>query len=164
MENAEQVDDRGQSRSSDEMDHSKIDNFSKTHQGESFPKFRSLSSGECAVVRTRVLALLHLGPDASGLDILKALHGRDGRHLGEVSLEQPVDLRELLRGLPLVAHHQVFLNWHHFDEIDVIDVDDLSKNFDDIWYPSVDDIEIFDESQTWFLSVSHDGRLTLLEP
>jgi hypothetical protein len=165
VENAEPAGAQVQFQSSDMMDQSKIENFARTYQESSFPNFRTLSSAECAEVRGEVVALLQLGPHASGLDIVKTLHRCKAKHLGEVGIDRAVvHLREVLHEIPLSAHHQIFVNWYQFDQIDGMDLDDLSSNFDDIWYPSVDDIEIFDKSLTWFLSVSHDGRLTLLEP
>ncbi|EKO31739.1 hypothetical protein LEP1GSC179_0008 [Leptospira santarosai str. MOR084] len=40
---------------------------------------------------------------------------------------------------------------------------DLINNFDDIWYPSVDDIDIIDMSISWILSVSHFGEIKLID-
>ncbi|WP_234399978.1 hypothetical protein [Campylobacter concisus] len=37
--------------------------------------------------------------------------------------------------------------------------DDLSKFFSDIWYPSLNDIEIFDINLNWIISVRHYGAI-----
>jgi len=37
--------------------------------------------------------------------------------------------------------------------------DDLFKFFSDIWYPSLDDIEIFDINLNWIISVRHYGDI-----
>jgi hypothetical protein len=34
----------------------------------------------------------------------------------------------------------------------------------DLWYPGVDDIEIFDSSLSWFVVVTHDGEIGLITP
>lgn len=39
---------------------------------------------------------------------------------------------------------------------------DLTEHFDYIWYPGPDDIEIFDDSLSWILSVDHGGYLRVL--
>ncbi len=36
-------------------------------------------------------------------------------------------------------------------------LDDLNKYFYDIWYPVVEDIEIFDRECNWMILISHDG-------
>ena len=35
----------------------------------------------------------------------------------------------------------------------------VSKYFSDIWYPSTDDIDVFDSSVSWILSVNHEGEI-----
>ena len=41
--------------------------------------------------------------------------------------------------------------------IDEMKLDDLNKYFYDIWYPVVEDIEIFDRECNWMILISHDG-------
>ena len=57
---------------------------------------------------------------------------------------------------------QVYLNWYSFTDIDILNIIFLDKYFFDIWYPISDDIDIFDESLNWFLSIRHDGNVVLL--
>ena len=38
-------------------------------------------------------------------------------------------------------------------------LDELSRRFDDIWFEVSDDIEIFDDTYSWYLGVSHDGAV-----
>ncbi len=37
----------------------------------------------------------------------------------------------------------------------------MSRWFDDIWYPASDDIDLFDSTLDWILSVSHSGLIDL---
>jgi hypothetical protein len=144
------------------MDQSKIENFEKANPERRFPAFEALSHERCREVRRRVCEHLELDETVSGLEIVNGLHWQTGRRLGEVP-EGSFSLRDLVTGAGLAPASEVLINWYRFDDIDKIDIDRLSKYFDDIWYPSADDIEIFDESCKWFLSVSHDGQLTLIE-
>ena len=54
----------------------------------------------------------------------------------------------------------VFLNWYRFDNIDEIEVDGLNTYFADIWYPSTDDIDLFDNTFKWIVSIRHDGQIS----
>jgi hypothetical protein len=107
-------------------------------------------------------ASLRLAPDATGLDVANRLHIQHRQHLGNVPRSGPLDFRQLLGQTSVQSVEKVLVNWYRFDEIDRIDIDVLSQFFDDIWYPAVDDIEIFDTSCGWFISVSHDGRVELI--
>ncbi len=75
------------------------------------------------------------------------------------------NLQSAIRELGMESATTVLLNWYRFDRIDRIALVDLSLYFVDIWYPGSDDIEIFDESCSWVLAVSHTGelRLTILD-
>ena len=146
------------------MDQCKIDNFNRTYPDEDFPEFEALSQEECERLRRKLTAMLGLGDDATDLDVVKSLHAQTSRHLGEVPGEGQPDLRGLLTNAQIALPPHALLNWYRFDDIDRLDLDDLSRHFDDIWYPEADDIEIFDESCSWFLCVSHDGRIVLIQP
>ena len=39
---------------------------------------------------------------------------------------------------------------------------DLNKHFYDVWYPSSDDIELFDDTLDWIIFVRHYGGVQLL--
>jgi hypothetical protein len=146
------------------MDKSKLENFHRSYPGQSFAEFATLTGVECEALRKKVAVTLGLS-DVGPLELVRQLHAQTSSHLGEVPREGQPDLRALLEGVvPLGRPHRVFVNWYRFDDIDSLELDDLSRHFDDIWYPSVDDIEVFDESCRWFLSVSHDGRITLIQP
>ena len=38
-----------------------------------------------------------------------------------------------------------------------------NKYFDDIWYPDSDDIDIFDQTLSWILTVLHNGDVKILQ-
>ena len=42
-------------------------------------------------------------------------------------------------------------------------LNDTDSYFDDIWYPDADDIDVFDDTVTWILSVAHSGQNKLLK-
>ena len=80
----------------------------------------------------------------------------------EVDLNsEQFELRTLFDDLRIVPESNVFLNWYRFDDVDEIAFDDLADYFEDIWYPSSDDIDILDASYRWMLSVSHGGQASI---
>ena len=69
----------------------------------------------------------------------------------------------LLSNLKIQPRQNVFINWSRYDVIDEIGFSDLNKYFSDIWYPGPDDIDIFDSSFRWILSISPEGYIKLVK-
>jgi hypothetical protein len=145
------------------MDTVKIQNFLRNNPSAQFPRFTSLGAAECARLQTSIAERLGLDAQAEPLVILEALWP-NARFIPDVDAEHGFDLCELALRLGLKSHGEVFVNWYRFDKIDRIGLSDLSEYFGDIWYPSVDDIDIFDENLNWFILVRHDGRISVLNP
>ena len=72
------------------------------------------------------------------------------------------ELLATLRKLNVLPQERAYLNFYRFDNIDEMSIFDVSADFRFIWYPQSDDIDIFDSTLTWILSVSHDGELSLV--
>ncbi len=69
---------------------------------------------------------------------------------------------ELLKKNQIRPTEAVYINWYHFDDIDMFHTaKSVERCFDSIWYPVSDDIELFDDSLGWTLSVDHDGYIEL---
>lgn len=73
--------------------------------------------------------------------------------------------RAQLSALGLNPRRLIYLNWNQFDDIDEMHLPDVSEFFEFLWYPGADDPDLFDESVTWILSISHDGdnKLAILQ-
>jgi hypothetical protein len=67
------------------------------------------------------------------------------------------NLLNTLTELKIKPLSKVFLNWYRYEKIDVFKIDDVDNYFYSIWFPSSDDIDLFDESLSWILSIRHDG-------
>lgn len=65
--------------------------------------------------------------------------------------------------LDIELSSQVLIDWSSQSNIDRLKWDDFTERFHDIWYPSSEDIDVFDESLSWIMSVSHDGVLCLVK-
>jgi hypothetical protein len=141
------------------MEQVKIENFRREHPGTAFPWFRPLSPDEASNIKTRIRGLLT--PDSGTDDLtLTRLVAAISVPLPGVSAEEPgfcLERQLQLRGVrpaPLV-----FINWYRYDEIDEMRLDELSKHLLYIWYPKTDDIEVFDNSLQWMLTIAHTGEV-----
>ena len=76
------------------------------------------------------------------------------------SNDENFDLSAALSSMKIKCPENVFVNWYRYDNIDKFNLLDLTRYFDDIWYPELDDVDIFDDSFTWIVSVAHSGRIT----
>jgi hypothetical protein len=143
------------------MDQFKIDNFVATHPGIAFPAFRHLSSEECAPIRVTVAGKLGLPSNADGLALVRTLETK----AGEIQGTSPSDLEfvpsKLLAQFRILPQ-EIYINWYRFNDVDAMSTGDVDQAFHDIWYPSSDDIEIFDQSLSWFLLITHFETLKLL--
>lgn len=145
------------------MDDIKLQNFAREYPGSPFPKYESLTEQQAEEIRRRVQTQLGLPAGASPLDLVRNLSERSTTVSQLNAEDENFSLRAILQEAGVEPRSKVFINWHRFDNIDEIGLDDLSEYFDDIWYPAVDDIDIFDESLQWILSVGYSGNVHLLK-
>jgi hypothetical protein len=146
------------------METFKIENFQRDNPGRSFPRFEHLSPSQCQEFRNAAANTVGLDPHVDSLTLIRTM-AMNATPVADVNAEQDgFDLSALVIGLGISFGREVFINWHRFDDIDQMSLQDLSTHFDAIWYPGPDDVEIFDSSVSWFLLVSHDGAVSLLRP
>ena len=143
------------------MDSTKIQNFGRENPHSDFPRFSSLAPNECAQLQSAIATRLGLQARTEPLVLLEALQGKAKPFTG-ADAQNAFDPQTAIAALGFRPRPEVLVNWYRFDKIDRIALSDLTKHFDDIWYPGSDDIEIFDESLDWFILVRHDGRVSLL--
>ena len=144
------------------MEKIKLDNFSNEYPGRDFPEYVSLSKSACSDIAQSIQEKFALANGTDGLTLVKAIDAlarpcEVASHVGE-----DFDLNALLNACGIDAANVVYINWHRYDKIDRLKRCDLASHFYDIWYPDVDDIDVFDDSLSWILSVRHDGYIKLL--
>jgi hypothetical protein len=144
------------------MDAIKVENFLREKPTADFPRFTSLGTIECAHLRAAIAKQVGLAPESEPLAILRTL-AATAESLPDVEAENGFNFRDLILRLHLKVLEDVFVNWRRFEIIDKIAISDLSEHFSDIWYPSSDDIEIFDASLKWFILIRHDGHVSVLD-
>ncbi|MFO1007928.1 MAG: hypothetical protein U0929_18365 [Planctomycetaceae bacterium] len=145
------------------MERFKIDHFLKSHPGGSFPNFETLGHQDTLAIRSRLAQRLGLAPDASyrelqdrivSFQIQGATFRQEVMNQSLTSIKIPLDIE---------LSSQVLIDWSSQSNIDRLKWDDFTERFHDIWYPSSEDIDVFDESLSWIMSVSHDGVLCLVK-
>jgi hypothetical protein len=144
------------------MDTFKIDNFCRANPGAEFPQFTHLTSAECTQLRATIAEHIGLDQQTDSLVLVESLWAA-AEFVPVIDADNGFDLRRLISSRGLKSGTDVLVNWHRFDNIDRFALSDLSKCFSDIWYPSSDDIEIFDASLDWFVFIRHDGRVKVLD-
>ena len=135
------------------MDQIKLENFRKEY-GIKMPIIRSLPAGECLKIRENLLHKFSLD-DIDEFFKIDKFSRLDGFNADEENF----DLKAVFGKLNIATPNEICINFNKFESIDILHFDDLSKFFSDIWYPSLDDIEIFDLNLNWIFSVRHYGAI-----
>ena len=135
------------------MDQIKLENFRKEY-GIKMPIIRSLSLGECLKLREKLLHKFSLNniDEFFKIDKFNRLDGFNAN-------EEKFDLKTAFSEIGITTPNEICINFNKFESIDILRFDDLSKFFSDIWYPSLDDIEIFDINLSFIVSVRHYGEI-----
>lgn len=139
------------------MENFKLDLFKKDY-GFDFPPFTHLSKSESLTLRKR-LCEKYGNTNISTL-VKDICLGQ--KYLEEINAKEEFKLIETLKYLKIKFLDNVFINWYKYDDIDIISLNEFDKYFYDIWYPSSDDIEIFDNNLNWIVSIRHDGCLSYI--
>ena len=139
------------------MDQIKLENFRKEY-GFEMPIIRSLLSDECLKIREKLLHKFGLKNIDEFFKIDK-FNKLDGFNADEANF----DLKTAFSELSIATPNEICINFNKFENIDILHFDDLSKFFSDVWYPSLDDIEIFDINLSFIFSVRHYGRIYYLK-
>ena len=135
------------------MDQIKLENFRKEY-GFDMPIIRSLSPGECLKIRENLLHKFSLD-DVDEFFKIDKFNKFDGFSADEENF----DLKAIFSELNITTPNEICINFNKFESIDILRFEDFSKFFSDIWYPSLDDIEIFDINLSFIFSVRHYGAI-----
>ena len=135
------------------MDQIKLENFRKEY-GFEMPIVRSLPAAECLEIRENLLYKFSLQNIDEFFKIDK-FSRLDGFNADEANF----DIKAVFSKLNIATPNEICINFNKFESIDIFRFGDLDKFFSDIWYPSLDDIEIFDLNLNWIVSVRHYGAI-----
>ena len=143
-----------------------MDSFKKEHFEQRyrtpFPYVRPLALDELNRVTQLIKSRLRLPDSTSSATLVKEID-KIQRPVPSVNADEKSF--DLLQVIPERRRRSdvVYVDWYRFDDIDEVETSTLASFFSDFWYPSADDIDIFDRDLTWILSVRHDGAIKLVE-
>lgn len=123
----------------------------------SFPGFKTLTRPECQNLINKLSEKYNL----VGNDIALELSSRQTFYEKAYTIEN-FNLMNTLADLGIKPMTKVIINWFRFQRLDEFKIDDLTRYFDDIWFPGSDDIDVFDDTLNWILSVRHDGCISFI--
>jgi len=146
----------------------KIKNHLNDTPGTPFPKFVSLDPSECQLIRGRLAAAFTLECDSeNATELWEAMCRIQPVPLGRVpnATEAYSDewlVQALLEANGVLHTDPIYINWRHFDDVDRFEsAVSVERSFRSIWYPASDDVDLFDDSMSWVMSVDHDGCVIL---
>jgi hypothetical protein len=139
------------------METFKIDLFKKEYKIV-FPNFVHLSENECLPLIAQISKKFDLEIN----NLIQSISLRQS-YLENIDAKDGFNLIETLNSISILPLAKIYINWYQFDNIDLLFTSDLNKYFYDIWFPSADDIDLFDESLNWIVSIRHDGIVSFLK-
>jgi hypothetical protein len=78
----------------------------------------------------------------------------------DASDSDPERVRQFLRSLGISAMDRVLVLWRSQHVCVRIDFSTLCEHYDDLWYPSSDDVWVTDASRSWLLEIDHEEQIT----
>jgi len=145
------------------MEKFKIEHFENDHPGKKFPWFRTLQSSEAEKFKQSFSSRLSLDANTTSENLVRIILEKSNFIETIQADSEHFSISKLLNSIGVFPMNNICLNWYRFDEIDELYFDDLDKYFDDIWYPGPDDIDIFDQTLSWILTILHDGSVKFLQ-
>jgi len=141
----------------------KLERFKIVFPDTEFPVVHALPSEKCVDLKRKLAEKLGLATNVAPVQLLETLY--NSFHIeraGIVATDPGFNLGTLLRESGVKTSQQVYINWNQFDHVDEIKLTDLVKYFQYLWYPSSDDVEIFDDTLRWVALVRHDGAVRVV--
>jgi hypothetical protein len=141
----------------------KIDNFIRANPGSTPPRFVAVTEAHAKELVDRLLAKAGR-PSGTPAEILQQLSAQSKR-LADVDVEEDeIPLVTLFEKAGIVPMPFVYVEWGALQDLDRFKLEDLSEHLYDVWYPSADDIEIFDDTLDWIMFVRHYGGIEIWHP
>lgn len=145
------------------MEPSKVEIFERERPGQPLPTLVRLGDAEAKRIRDALARKAGLDQNLEPLAFATALASLS-RPVQGVNADDPdFDLASAFALVGITPGKYVYLDWYRFERIDLIAYAELSDHFDYIWYAGPDDIDLFDASLSWVVSVWHDGYLSFVD-
>ena len=137
------------------MEAFKLVNF-KNEYNTNMPIVRSIEGSECEAVLCALFRSWHV----TTLEEFFKKEEQEFILVDNVNAEdEDFDWNKVFNSIEIPVPNEVFINFERFNSIDVFLFKDFCKYFGDIWYPAAADIEVFDATFNWIVSVKHYGAV-----
>lgn len=140
----------------------RIELFRADNPAKVFPDFYELSVEECQknalIISKKFLNGAYEGMDLV-LKLIKIANSIDGIDASSGTFS----LVELLKKQQVCYTEEGYIDWYRFDDTTAMKIRDINSVFDYLYFPSADDIQIYDDSFSWILFVKHYGEVFLLK-
>jgi hypothetical protein len=140
----------------------KLKNWQKDHPEQVFPAFESLPLSEAVELGARLskqFKLSGLTTEEATLELWRRSQAIPDLYLKD----EDIPLSMIFFRCEIVPEDELFVQWRIFQEVDKFRRVDLEREFYSIWYPTSDDIEVFDGTLKWIVFVSHHGSISFLK-
>ena len=127
-----------------------------------FPSITGVPEGEMRKLRIRLAHAVGFPPEVDNLALTHHIDSLMRPVEGINAEDADFDLGAVLRQIGIHPLVNVYVNWYRYDKIDEIAFADLAQFLPWVWYPSADDIEVFDETCSWIVSIAHRGDIGYL--
>ena len=141
------------------MDKGKFKNFREYH-GFDLTSIIPLSLEECEKNKKKLYSMFNVKCDKDFFHsvIKKSIHiPIDAEQIG--GEENSIPLKSVFFDIGIIPSNSIYIIWDNLNDIDIIPTEDFCKYFEDIWYPSADDIGVFDASYSWIIIITHYGEI-----
>jgi len=141
------------------MEDFKIQNFEKENPGKNFPCFTSIDAENSKHFVKNISESIFKINLSDGRALAQRIHNQSVIVGGLNANSDNFIFTDTFSRLSIIPKPTIFINWFHFDSIDAFSTKELTEYFTDIWYPQSDDIDIFDDTFSWIISIEHNGAI-----
>lgn len=137
------------------MDRFKFEHFKEYH-GFDLTSIIHLTEQECGQIRH---SLYHKYCVASDKELFQYIVGKANGSKVVETITDNILMERVFSSVGIVPNRYIYLVWGNLGDIDTIPFVDFCQYFEDIWYPSSDDIGVFDDSFNWLIVITHYGAI-----
>lgn len=142
------------------MQEFKIQSFQEAYSHR-FPNFTSIDVMMVQALHDRIMHHLTDKKQTLSGKVYAMVRSKATRVENADAERADFDIYSVFKEAGIQTQHNLYIDWNN-GVIDTMNTSDFIRYFSDIWYPSSDDILLFDETTTWFVSISHEGEVFCL--
>ena len=143
------------------MDSYKLEEFAGDHPGQQYPWVESVQPQEAQRMVSELMS--RFCPSATNAsDFIHFI--AEQPMLEEITvLDDEFDFTRLLIDAQIRIPQEILVNFAAFEQLERMRYAEFAKHFRYVYWPATDDLDCFDESLEWIVSIDHDGRITVLK-